>query len=174
MAPSPQLFSLLPPISTSSTAAPATTATTATLTATDTSPSTDATSYYILNSPSTAETAIEAEIDRIASGIFSVIVTSGQVPYIRSPRRNAAEMVARKLNGKIRDHLLNATRTGKSLFSGDSTGVGALGRPVLLILDRNIDLVSMIAHGWTYQSLIHDCLEMRLGRVTVVGDLLAS
>ncbi|KIM28562.1 hypothetical protein M408DRAFT_329345 [Serendipita vermifera MAFF 305830] len=165
--PSPQLFSLLPPISTSSTnAAPATTATTATLTATDT-PETDATSYYILNSPSTSETAIEAEIDRIASGLFSVIVTSGQVPYIRSPRRNAAEMVARKLNGKIRDHLLNATRTGKSLFTGDSTGVGALGRPVLLILDRNIDLVSMIAHGWTYQSLIHDCLEMRLGRVTV-------
>ena len=169
MTPSPQLFSLLPSIAVSLSTAPAAAATTASLTATDISPSTDATSYYTLNSPSTAETAIEAEIDRIASGLFSVIVTSGQVPYIRSPRRNAAEMVARKLNGKIRDHILNATRTGKSLFSGDSSGVGALGRPVLLILDRNIDLVSMIAHGWTYQSLIHDCLEMRLGRVTVVN-----
>jgi len=165
--PSPQLFSLLPPTTVSSTAIAASTSATANLTATDT-PATDATSYYILNAPSTAETAIEAEIDRIASGLFSVIVTTGQVPYIRSPRRNAAEMVARKLNGKIRDHLLNATRTGKSLFSGDGSGVGALGRPVLLILDRNVDLVSMIAHGWTYQSLIHDCLEMRLGRVTVV------
>lgn len=39
-------------------------------------------------------------------------------------------MVARKLNAKIRDHLLNATRTGVSLFTGESAGgVGALGRP---------------------------------------------
>ncbi|KAG8847366.1 Vesicle trafficking between the ER and Golgi [Serendipita sp. 405] len=128
---------------------------------------TDLTSYYVLNAPSTTEQMIEAEIDRIASGLFSVVVTWGQVPYIRSPRRNAAEMVARKLNTKIRDHLLNATRTGKTLFAADGGGVGGLGRPVLVILDRNIDLVSMIAHGWTYQSLIHDCLEMKLGRVTV-------
>jgi hypothetical protein len=71
-------------------------------------------------------------------------------------------MVARKLNGDIRDQLLNATRTGKSLFSGNGSGVGALGRPVLLILDRNIDVTSMIAHGWMHQSLIHDCLAMRL------------
>jgi hypothetical protein len=131
------------------------------LTTTDTR-STDATSYYVLNAPSTDETAIEAEIDRIASGLFSVIVTTGQVPYIRSPWGNAAEMVARELNGNIHDQPLDATRTGKSLFSGNGSGVGALGRPVLLILDRNIDVTSMIAHGWMHQSLIHDCLEMRL------------
>ncbi|KAG8812061.1 Vesicle trafficking between the ER and Golgi [Serendipita sp. 399] len=159
--PSPQLFSLLP----SAPAAPAQPpqpqgGEVSTLT-------TDLTSYYVLNAPSTTEQAIEAEIDRIANGLFSVVVTAGQVPYIRSPRRNAAEMVARKLNSKIRDHLLNATRTGKSLFAADGGGVGGLGRPVLVILDRNIDLVSMIAHGWTYQSLVHDCLEMKLGRVTV-------
>lgn len=40
---------------------------------------------------------------------------------------------------------------------------------MLLILDRNIDLVPMISHGWTYQSLVHDCLKMRLNRVTVVN-----
>lgn len=40
-------------------------------------------------------------------------------------------MVARKLNQKIRDHLLNATRTGHSLFSagGSDSGVGGLQRP---------------------------------------------
>jgi hypothetical protein len=76
--------------------------TTATLTTTDT-PSTDTTSYYVLNAPSTDETAIEAEINRIALGLFSVIVATGQVPYIRSPWGNAAEMVARKPNGNIRD-----------------------------------------------------------------------
>jgi sec1 family domain-containing protein 1 len=39
---------------------------------------------------------------------------------------------------------------------------------VLLILDRHIDLVPMLSHGWTYQALVHDCLDMKLNRVVVV------
>lgn len=38
---------------------------------------------------------------------------------------------------------------------------------VLLIMDRNVDLVSMLSHGWTYQALVSDCLDMKLNRVTV-------
>ena len=38
---------------------------------------------------------------------------------------------------------------------------------VLLILDRNIDLVPMISHGWTYQALVSDCLDMKLNRVVI-------
>lgn len=38
---------------------------------------------------------------------------------------------------------------------------------MLLILDRNVDLVSMVSHGWTYQALVSDCLEMKLNRVVV-------
>jgi len=40
---------------------------------------------------------------------------------------------------------------------------------VLLILDRKIDLVSVLSHGWTYQALVSDCLEMKLNRVTVTS-----
>jgi hypothetical protein len=39
--------------------------------------------------------------------------------------------------------------------------------PVLLILDRNIDLVSTLSHGWTYQALVSDCLSLSLNRVTL-------
>lgn len=39
--------------------------------------------------------------------------------------------------------------------------------PVLLILDRNIDLIPMLSHGWTYQALASDCLEMKLNRVVI-------
>ena len=42
-------------------------------------------------------------------------------------------------------------------------------RTVLLILDRNIDLVPLLSHGWTYQALVSDCLEMKLNRVTVAS-----
>jgi hypothetical protein len=46
---------------------------------------------------------------------------------------------------------------------------------VLLILDRNVDLVSMISHGWTYQALVSDCLTLKLNRVIVPGaDGMAS
>jgi len=38
---------------------------------------------------------------------------------------------------------------------------------VLVIIDRNVDLVPMLSHSWTYQSLVHDVLNMKLNRITV-------
>lgn len=126
-------------------------------------------SYQLLNSPSSSEQQIEDEVERIANGLFSAVVTAGHVPIIRAPRGNAAEMVAKKLEQKIRDALLTSSRTHgtTTLFSQDSSGLSSLQRPLLLILDRNVDLVPMISHGWTYQALVSDCLDMKLNRVVV-------
>ncbi|KIJ21974.1 hypothetical protein PAXINDRAFT_95428 [Paxillus involutus ATCC 200175] len=147
-------------------------------------------SYKLLNSPSSTEHQIEDEVERIASGLFSAVVTADHVPIIRAPKGNAAEMVAKKLEVKIRDALLSTSRTHgatASLFSQDSSGLSNLQRPrrtsivfpldlglialtvilVLLILDRNVDLVSMVSHGWTYQALVSDCLEIKLNRVVI-------
>jgi hypothetical protein len=38
---------------------------------------------------------------------------------------------------------------------------------VLVIMDRNVDLIPMLSHSWTYQALVHDVLDMKLNRVTV-------
>lgn len=38
---------------------------------------------------------------------------------------------------------------------------------VLAIMDRNIDLIPMLSHSWTYQALVSDVLDMKLNRVTV-------
>lgn len=74
-------------------------------------------------------------------------------------------MIAAKLDRKLRDHILNAK---DNLFSGKSASIGsASSRPVLIIVDRNVDLVPMLSHSWTYQSLIHDVLSMHLNRITV-------
>ncbi|KAJ8503388.1 hypothetical protein ONZ45_g10904 [Pleurotus djamor] len=171
--PAPELFSLLPP---PSTPAPL---------AGESVPVEKKTSYEILNSPSSTEEEIEAEIERIATGLFSAIVTLGHVPIIRCPKGNAAEMVGKKLESKIRDALLSSSRTNSSygqgaaytpnvggagsggLFAQDSSGLSNLHRPVLAILDRNIDLASMLSHGWTYQALVSDCFSMKLNRVTI-------
>ncbi|KAF8807998.1 Sly1 vesicle trafficking sec1-like protein [Phlegmacium glaucopus] len=160
ISPSPSLFSLLPPpplpaaASTPGSSSPLST-------------------YAILNSPSSTEPQIEEEVERVANGLFSAVATSGHVPFIRAPRGNAAEMIAKKLETKIRDALLSTSRThnssSTSLFAQDSTGFSTLQRPLLLILDRNMDFVSMLAHGWTYQTLVSDCLDMKLNRVTIAA-----
>lgn len=37
----------------------------------------------------------------------------------------------------------------------------------MVIVDRNVDLIPMLSHSWTYQSLIHDVLKMHLNRITI-------
>ncbi|RIB08620.1 snare binding protein Sly1 [Gigaspora rosea] len=122
--------------------------------------------YYSLNDPTAAETAIENAIDRTVSSLFSVLVTMGVVPIIRCPRGNAAEMIAQKLDSRLRDHILNSRN---NLFSESSASLN-FQRPVLLILDRNIDLVPMLSHSWTYQALIHDVLDMHLNRIVIEAE----
>ncbi|KAJ3158259.1 Vesicle trafficking between the ER and Golgi [Geranomyces michiganensis] len=122
-------------------------------------------SYRLLNDPSSSESHIERLLDRIVGSLFSVLVTMGAVPVIRAQRGNAAEVVATKLEAKLRDHLLN---TRANLFSADGAHVNrSIARPVLIILDRNLDLNTMLAHTWTYATLVHDIFDMKLNRVTI-------
>lgn len=85
-------------------------------------------SYSILNSPSATEADIEAESERISRGLFSVVVTQGTIPIIRAPRGNAAEMVARKLDAKLRDWATSGGAGGRG-GQGGGDGLGGLNRP---------------------------------------------
>lgn len=98
-------------------------------------------------------------------------------------------MVARKLESKIRDHLHGSgtarSSGGPGLFAqAEGSGLGGLSRPgkaliytlqlchsrhsvVLILWDRNLDLVPILSHSWTYQALVHDVMDMRLSRVTM-------
>ncbi|GJN67863.1 golgi transport protein Sly1 [Purpureocillium lilacinum] len=122
--------------------------------------------YWALNSAKTSDEELDLVVDRIVSGLFSVIVTMGVIPIIRCPKGAAAEMVAARLDRKLRDHILNSK---DNLFSGPrSTAAGTpSSRPVLILLDRNVDLIPMLSHSWTYQSLVHDVLNMKLNRITI-------
>ncbi|KAF2737073.1 putative Golgi transport protein Sly1 [Polyplosphaeria fusca] len=122
--------------------------------------------YRILNSAKTTDAQLDITIDKIVSGLFSVVVTLGTIPIIRCPKGGAAEMISAKLDRKVRDHILNSQ---KNLFSGADRGSSAAvsSRPVLIIVDRNVDLIPMFSHSWTYQSLIHDVLDMRLNKITM-------
>ena len=78
-------------------------------------------------------------------------------------------MIAAKLDRKLRDHILNSK---DNLFSSHgqrptSASDTPSSRPVLVIVDRNVDLIPMLSHSWTYQSLVHDVLNMHLNRITM-------
>ncbi|CAB4066382.1 SCFD1 [Lepeophtheirus salmonis] len=105
-------------------------------------------------------------IEQMVDGLFSVCVTLCTVPIIRCPKGNAAEAVARKLDAKIRQNLSDARN---SLFTHESgKGQYSFCRPVLIILDRQIDLATSLHHTWTYQALAHDVLNYSMNKVTIV------
>ncbi|TPX72873.1 hypothetical protein SpCBS45565_g00063 [Spizellomyces sp. 'palustris'] len=124
-------------------------------------------SYQNLNDPTSSESRIESLLDKIVGSLFSVLVTLGVVPIIRSQRGNAAEVVATKLESRLRDHMLN---TRANLFMDNLSATRNLSRPVLIILDRNLDLTMMLNHTWTYATLVHDIFDMKLNRVTIVDE----
>jgi hypothetical protein len=85
--------------------------------------------YYTLNSGQTPDQELDSVVERIVSGLFSVVVTMGVVPIIRCPKGGAAEDICAKLDRKLRDHILNSKT---NLFS-DNKSSAVASRPVLVI-----------------------------------------
>ncbi|KAG6359412.1 hypothetical protein INS49_012933 [Diaporthe citri] len=124
--------------------------------------------YWALNSAKTKDEELDHVVDKVVSGLFSVIVTMGVIPIIRASRGAAAEMIAQKLDRKLRDHILNSGSKDGLFSNRPSSSAGTpTSRPVLVLLDRNVDLTPMLSHGWTYQHLVHDVLNMKLNRITI-------
>lgn len=123
----------------------------------------DAMCYYNLNRNTITDSEINSATDQIVDGLFSMLVSIGMVPFIRAQCGGIAEFVAQKLDQKVRDNLRDSRN---SLFQQDA-GALTFNRPLLLLLDRNFDLATPLAHSWTYQALIHDVLETGLNSVTL-------
>ena len=77
-------------------------------------------------------------MDRIVSGLFSVVVTMGVVPIIRCPTGGAAQDICAKLDRKLRDHILNSKT---NLFS-DNKSSTVSSRPVMVIGASNYSFCS--------------------------------
>ncbi|AET39250.1 syntaxin-binding protein Ecym_4173 [Eremothecium cymbalariae DBVPG len=117
--------------------------------------------YSLINDPRSSEDTITQLCDKIANGLYSVVLTLGSTPIIRAPRGGPAEMVSQKLESKLRDYVISTrTSTGSNINN-------SLERFVLVILDRNIDLPSMFAHSWVYQCLVFDVFKLARNTITI-------
>lgn len=129
----------------------------------------DAMSYYAINRANISDVEMDQIMDSIVNCLFSLFVTLGNVPIIRAMKNTSAEVVARELEKKLRENLWDARN---NLFHMDATqgGTFSFQRPLLIILDRNIDMATPLHHTWTYQALAHDVLDLALNRVVVEED----
>mmetsp|Transcript_361 Transcript_361/g.578 ORF Transcript_361/g.578 Transcript_361/m.578 type:complete len:612 (+) Transcript_361:116-1951(+) len=118
-----------------------------------------ANSYVKLTRP-VSEKALMAYVDRIVDSLFCIIVTLNQIPIIRCSPGNAAALAAQRLDSKLRAHLT----TRNNLFS---KGFSAYKRPLLILLDRNLDLTVPLHHPWTYCALVNDIFGLSSHKVDV-------
>ena len=120
-------------------------------------------SYYSLKRGVVQDSEMKTMLNFITDSLFVLCVTLGTVLIIRCPAGNAAEAVAMKLEKKLRDNLRD---TRHSLFSDASTaGRYSFYRPVLVLVDRAVDLAIPLHYTWTYQALAHDVLGYSQNRV---------
>jgi len=131
-------------------------------------------SYYNLNKKDLKDYEMMTIVDAMVDSLYCVFVSMGVIPIIRCPVGNAAEMVAEKLDKRFRENLKDARN---SFFSAMPSAIGDSGqqfstfqRPLLLLIDRNVDLATPLHHTWNYQSLVHDVLDFSLNTVTVLED----
>lgn len=123
--------------------------------------------FTALNSRSSSDQVVQETIVNVVDSLFCVLATLRVVPIIRAQPSGPAEMVAELLEKRIRDALV----PGNNIFNERQKNAGSFApvgqRPLMVLLDRSIDLPVMLHHSWTYQALAHDSLELRLNRVTV-------
>ncbi|XP_038901550.1 SEC1 family transport protein SLY1-like [Benincasa hispida] len=122
--------------------------------------------YVQMNDPSAGDREIEEIIERIVSGLFSVLATLAVVPVIRCQRGGPAEMVASALDQRLRDHLLSKN----NLFTEGGGFASSFQRPILCLFDRNFELSVGIQHDFRYRPLVHDVLGLKLNRLSVQGE----
>lgn len=121
--------------------------------------------YASLNAVKVTNVEVEKIVAEIVDRLFCVLVTLGIVPFIRAQRGGPASMVANRLDRRIREHLKMANN---AFIDGGGFAAAPTDRPLLVLMDRAIDISVMLHHTWTYQALAHDVLGLRLNRVSIV------
>lgn len=123
--------------------------------------------YQRLNAKNATSIDVDSTIERVVDGLFCAVATLGVVPVIRAQRNGPAEMVAKALDARIRETLVSRTNIFNEASSRYNAMAGPISRPLLIIVDRTLDVPVMLHHTWTYQAIAHDTLGLKLNRVKV-------
>ncbi|KAL9645219.1 hypothetical protein ABK040_002420 [Willaertia magna] len=129
---------------------------------------------------------INKVMERISNGICSVMLCYGSknfasssslsssssfaMPVIVCPssKSQPARLVAENVEKQLRN-LMNSPlkEVNNSSSSYDSMKNQKKNRPLLIIMDRSIDLTVCLQHQWTYRAMVHDLFQLRSNQVKV-------
>lgn len=100
---------------------------------------------------------IEQSVDNIAHGLFSVFQSIGTVPYLKL--QNGTNDISEKVGRKLQSIYQNFYNESDDSFS--TSKASSKDRPLLIVVDRNIDLHTMFHHSWNYLLLIADIFSLK-------------
>ena len=106
-----------------------------------------------------------SHINAVSSGLYAVFATMGAMPIVRSTKGHMAAEISKNLDKKFRDSLRDARA---NMFTDSGLG---FNRPLLIMLDRNVDLGAPLKHGLTYQGMCHDVLDLNLNYINVEEEV---
>lgn len=124
--------------------------------------------------PKSVDEKIQACIGRVVKGLLSVLRSLNVHPLIFVPKNkdSPARAVGSALDTRLRELAQGAE--GKGEVVGWPQRMVETKRVALILADRSIDFLCMVAHSWSYQALIHDYFGIDLNRVTVPPESGAS
>lgn len=103
---------------------------------------------------------------RLAEKLISICSTLNEYPHIRYANESpSAQILAKTLDLRLNQFLKN----DDFWFHGDSNHPGR-ERATLIILDRKDDCLTPLMHDFTYQSMVHDLLDVRDDIITLDQD----
>lgn len=110
-------------------------------------------------------------VENSVSGIFSVLMSFGCcAPIIctssQQQKSGLSTLICGKLESKIRNHLIN-TKSPLSLSNPQASPNQP--RPLLLVVDRRIDLAGPLKHSASYNALIDEILGINSNQVQIPG-----
>ncbi|KAJ2745158.1 syntaxin binding protein 1 [Coemansia sp. BCRC 34301] len=120
--------------------------------------------FYTLYSPSATKLRdrdLEASADRLLSVIASLNVRP-YVRYYRSPGTAAspAEGMANRLQSKLDSYYAHERRKAENYKRKQAAD---LQTSTVIVLDRSVDMFAPLMHEFTYQSMVHDLIDLESG-----------
>lgn len=115
-----------------------------------------------LNSRHTQDAQMEECLQSIAQGVTHAVLSTQSLPVVAFAKGGAAEEVGKRIAANLNELLSDRSFT--------PSPAAALGRPLLLVVDRTADLTAALHHPFTYRGLLTDTVGMRLNKVNAVSD----
>eukprot|EP00347_Sterkiella_histriomuscorum_P002792 403366783 len=94
------------------------------------------------------ENLYENAINHIGQGLYSLFQSLGKAPYVKVINGEISEKVFKRIQQTYQQNHEDSSPSRSSQQQ--------LDRPLLIVLDRNLDLHTMLYHSWTYITLIQD------------------